>query len=114
MSLVNCRVKYIRPEFENLKAWNEHPENVYIGRPGIVFIEGARYPKNGSVFANPFKGEGSLEKFEVYIRKRLENEPELLQQLLALRGKNLGCWCHPNPCHGNVLLTLIKEYENCD
>lgn len=110
MSVVNCRVKHIRPQYENLKIWMEQPENVYIGRPGIVFIEGARYPKNGSVFANPFKGEGALEKFKTYIRNRLIKEPELVQQLIALRGKNLGCWCHPSPCHGDVLLELIEEY----
>jgi len=27
-----------------------------------------------------------------------------------MKGKNLGCWCFPEPCHGNVLLELIDEY----
>lgn len=29
--LVNVRVKYIRPEYENLKQWIAGPNNVYIG-----------------------------------------------------------------------------------
>jgi len=111
MSVVNCRVKYIRPEYADLKAWMDHPDNVYIGRPGIVFIDGERFPKTGSVFANPFKGEGALEKFEVYIRQRLRKEPQLVEALRAMCGKQLGCWCHPAPCHGDVLLELIAEYE---
>ena len=39
MSVVNCRVKYLRPKYENLKVWVEDKDNIYIGRAGIVFIE---------------------------------------------------------------------------
>ena len=27
-----------------------------------------------------------------------------------MKGKNLGCWCNPEPCHGDVLLELIDLY----
>jgi len=39
MSVVNCKVKYIRPEYNNLKEWMNNPNNVYIGREGVVFID---------------------------------------------------------------------------
>jgi hypothetical protein len=26
-----------------------------------------------------------------------------------LRGKTLGCWCSPKPCHGDVLLELAAQ-----
>lgn len=32
--------------------------------------------------------------------------------LSELKGKTLGCWCKPNPCHGDVLLTLLKEEQD--
>ena len=110
-SVVNCSVKYIRPTFKNLKEWMDDPENIYIGRSGIVFIDGQRFPKIASIFANPFKGEDAYEKFDTYIRNRLKKEPNLVNELLALRGKHLGCWCSPNKCHGDILLKLIEEYS---
>ena len=26
-----------------------------------------------------------------------------------LRGKILGCWCKPKPCHGDILVKLVEE-----
>lgn len=125
--LVNVRVANIRPQYENLKEWCEDEDNVYIGRKGIVFVPDAtggksRYPASDSLWANPFKlpkGKDKeddrtsvIDQYETYIRERLENEPDLVEELLLLQGKNLGCWCTPKPCHGNVLLRLIEEYSS--
>ena len=55
MSVVNCKVKYIRPRYSNLKEWIEDENNYYIGRRGIVFINKIRYPQKDSPFCNPFK-----------------------------------------------------------
>ena len=46
MSVANCKVKYIRPKYNNLKEWMEDEQNIYIGRLGIVFINKVRFPKN--------------------------------------------------------------------
>lgn len=118
MSVVNVKVKYIRPEYKNLKAWCEDPENVYIGRAGIVFVSNgngkARFPKRPSVWANPYRVRGSttreksIRKYEAYIRNKIEEEPEKYD-LRSLKGKRLGCWCKPEACHGDVLLKLLKE-----
>jgi hypothetical protein len=108
-SVVNVRVQYIRPQYANLREWMADRQNVYIGRPGIVFLQGERFPKRGSVFANPFKGAGALERYERYIHRRLACEPTLVNELRSLRGKRLGCWCHPAPCHGDVLRKLLDD-----
>ena len=55
--IVNVKVKYIRPEYDNLKEWCEDSNNCYIGRRGIVIINGRRYPEEASIFANPYKGD---------------------------------------------------------
>lgn len=117
MEVVNVKVKYIRPKYENLKEWMNDPNNKYIGRAGIVFIDGERFPKKSSTWANPFKLTGDdsrdavLQKYTEYISERLRNEPKLRKKLLNLKGKKLGCWCYPEPCHGDVLISLIDSFS---
>jgi len=53
--VVNVKVAHIRPKYNNLAEWMADPNNVYIGRRGIVFIDKVRFPKENSAFANPFK-----------------------------------------------------------
>lgn len=115
MNIVNVKVAHIRPKYDNLKEWMKDSSNVYIGRRGVVLIDKRRFPEKDSIWANPFKigdmtREEVIKKYEVYIRKRLEEEPELKEQLLSLKGKTLGCWCKPEACHGDVLMRLIMEY----
>lgn len=112
--VANVKVSHLRPKYQNLKEWMKNPDNVYIGRAGIVFIEGERFPKESSIWANPYKigkdGDRNLvlAKYEIYIKERLEKEPALLSELNKLKGKTLGCWCSPEPCHGNILTKLIN------
>lgn len=42
-------------------------------------------------------------------RSEVCQQGDLLARLDELRGKVLGCWCHPEPCHGGVLLELVEE-----
>lgn len=117
-SVVNVRVASIRPlGYDTLKAWiADSSKNAYIGRAGMVFVEGARFPLTGSPFANPYKigkdgtREEVLTKYHEFMMARLEDSEELVDKLLALRGKNLGCWCAPEPCHGNVLVELMDLF----
>jgi hypothetical protein len=113
MSVCNVKVEYIRPRYKNLKEWCEDPQNVYIGRGGIVFIDKKRYPTKDSVWANPYKinadnsREQVLELYRAHITEHLNKEASLRVQLETLRGKTLGCWCYPEPCHGDILLSLL-------
>lgn len=38
-------------------------------------------------------------------------QPELMGSLSELKGKRLGCWCHPKPCHGDVLIELLRQQD---
>ena len=111
-AVINVSVKHIRPAYANLEDWCLNPKHVYIGRAGVVFIKGQRYPKQPSPFANPFKvgrdgtREEVLEKFEALMRQRLVVTPHLLSDL---EGKTLGCWCKPAACHGDVLIKLMSK-----
>ena len=41
----------------------------------------------------------------------LYDQDDLLADLHELRGKKLGCWCAPGPCHGDVLAALANDDE---
>lgn len=67
-----------------------------------------------SKWGNPFKiGEHGdrlqvIKKYEDWIR----TQPELLKSLHELEGKILGCCCKPQPCHGDILVKLLKEIKS--
>jgi hypothetical protein len=119
----NCKVKYIRPQYKDLKECLEDENNVYIGRKGIIFIDGKRYPSHNSIWANPYKvgKDGNLQdiinKYDKYIKEKIINEN---LDITELKDKNLYCWCVNNitrdcndinnfVCHGQVLLKLLHE-----
>lgn len=113
MSVVNVKVAHIRSQgFANLREWISNPQNEYIGRKGIVFIDGERFPKQDSIWANPFKvgrdgtREEVIQKYRLYIQEKLK-KPDCKDALERLRGKRLGCWCKPEGCHGDILLELL-------
>ena len=117
-TVTNVKVKYIRPKYDNLAEWMNDKNNVYIGRRGIVFIDGKRFPNSDSIWANPYVlkkygGDRELVRkmYESYIRNRIVDE-NLQDELMKLDGKRLGCWCHPESCHGDILVQLIDELKS--
>jgi hypothetical protein len=68
----------------------------------------------GSKWGNPFKEprDGTRNEVIAKFERWLFNDPEgqcLLAQIGELRGKDLVCWCAPEPCHGDVLLRLANR-----
>lgn len=119
--VANVKVKFIRPGFQNLRQWCEAVNHVYIGRAGVVFVPNQsdttrkeRYPKRNSIWANPFKvgkqrtRHEAVRQYRVYIEEKIKTDPATYD-LSLLRGKTLGCWCHPEACHGHVLKRLVDE-----
>jgi hypothetical protein len=110
--VVNVKVANIRPTYANLKEWMGDENNVYVGRKGIVFIDGERFPKENSIFANPYKISGNdtreivISKYRTYIVDKIKDD-RFKTELMKLKGKNLGCWCAPEMCHANVLVYLM-------
>lgn len=117
VQIVNVRMKYIRDKYTNLKEWMDDPNNVYIGRKCIVFIDGKRYPSNDSLWCNPYKvgRDGTLEevigKFKIHLDKLLENKDNL-EMFMTLKDKTLGCWCHPELCHGDLIIDKLNSIIN--
>lgn len=114
--VINCRVKYIKPD--NLELWLNKDNNVYIGRNGRIFINKKIFHYKGSIWKNPYTVkkyglEESLTLYEDYIREKIKIEPEIYN-IELLRNKILGCWCKPNKCHGDILLKILKEKSELD
>ena len=76
---------------------NKSEFDVYIGR--------------GSNWGNPFRIGPDGNRAEVIEKYRgwIQNEPLLLARLGELRGKRLGCFCHPKACHGDVLVQMCDR-----
>ena len=113
-TIANVKVKYIRPTYNTLSDWMENPQHEYIGRGGVVFINKERFPKKSSQWANPFKlkKEGRdkcLELYETWVREKINREGT--DELKKLKNKVLGCWCHPEKCHGDILIKILNEIE---
>jgi len=115
-TIVNVKVAYIRSDYDNLQEWINDEDNEYIGRAGIVFINKKRYPPQNSEWHNPFKiskdmtRDQCLRKYKKYLIEKLKDN-ECLERFKKLRGKNLGCWCKPEKCHGDIIIKLLDDME---
>lgn len=96
----------IRRDSDAFRAAKLEGRYVYIGRG------------KDSIWGNPFTHipTGTLAKFVVPYDQVLAKYEEyvraderLMQRLGVLRGKVLGCFCKPRPCHGDVLAKLVEE-----
>lgn len=59
-----------------------------------------------SEWGNPFEMPDDGDRGTVianYAEHYLPHKPSLLARLPELRGRALGCWCAPEPCHGDIL-----------
>lgn len=85
------------PKVLNIKEKYVDREYVYIGRP--------------SKWGNPFivGKDGTREEVIQKFAKYLLNDPELPNHLHELKGKNLGCYCAPLACHGDILLRWAND-----
>jgi hypothetical protein len=77
------------------------PDRRYIGRPDI--------------FGNPFVigRDGTRAEVIAKYAKWAPTQPHIVAALAELVGKDLICWCAPLPCHGEVLLQMVRRYV-CD
>ena len=84
---------------------NRRKENfdVYIGR--------------GSPFGNPYKITEHqdridvIEKYRKWFYNQIKDDAHFKLSVLFLRGKKLGCYCKPKPCHGDVIVEYLDAWE---
>ena len=73
--------------------------DVYVGRP--------------SKWGNPFEigQDGTRSQVSQKYEDWIQTQPELMDALPELKGKILGCWCTPKPCHGEILKKLVDNLD---
>lgn len=76
--------------------------DIYVGRPN------GRRKLKGHPLANPYplvsgvSREEVIADYAVWLAVELR-ATEVKQLLNDMRGKRLGCWCAPLPCHADIL-----------
>lgn len=91
----------------NIKA---EEYDVYVGRAG---------QGQDGYFGNLYRGESlgggmvgrkeAIRRFEHYFKIRVKQDKEYRERVLTLKGKRLGCFCAPLPCHGEVIAKWVEE-----
>jgi hypothetical protein len=66
-----------------------------------IFVRVDRATEWGNPFLLPDDGdrETVINNYDWY----LDRKPSLLAKIHTLKGKVLGCWCHPEACHAGIL-----------
>jgi len=97
-----------------------NPDDVYIGR----YHQSAKYgtlpssrwhnPYRIGAYFNRIAGTTAeitrVDSIRMY-RNYITSNSKMMAFLPELKGKRLGCWCKPLPCHGDVLVELLDNVE---
>lgn len=107
----------------NCNLYKETPE-VYCGRGKGLFSDPLKCGENDNgYFGNPIvigqkclmcdeihiNGGSTLKCYELYLRERLKNNMIFKRKFLELKGKKLGCFCKPKPCHTDVMIDYLEN-----
>ena len=97
---------------ENVKKKAEKSRGGYHGRPKYGGMVGG----NHSIWDLPYDlDRPRLPNSSFHIGGKPYSEYETIKEepeeynLEELVDKNLGCWCYPDKCHGDILFKLLKE-----
>lgn len=123
-------------EIKVVNIHHEEPYDVYIGRcfqsRTIEEIEDLR-PYQTGYFGNPYSHLGgvppeqqvatreeAVRMYERYAWGRIDRDERFRRTVKSLKGKSLGCFCSPLPCHGDILKLIceviweLDSYPNWD
>lgn len=79
--------------------------DVYVGRPSKWGNKWSDRPGTMAEFVCASREE-AIQKYHEWIM----HQPDLISAARReLKGKVLGCWCAPNPCHGDILLKIANS-----
>lgn len=115
----NCNIKHDK-EFDVYcgrgrgSLWNPlscipGKDKGWLGNPIVVNVV---CPVCGCIHES--KGS-TLVCYEIYLKERLNKDLLFREEFYKLKGKKLGCYCVPNPCHTSIIIRIIdgekKEFR---
>lgn len=103
--VISVRKKDLKKQgYNDLNDWLNDSNHVYIGRSNR-FVDGTFTSKwHNPYSANKYGRDGCIKLFKKYLL-----DSHLIDDIHELKGKDLGCWCYPMKCHGDILLKLANE-----
>jgi hypothetical protein len=75
----------------------------YIGRPSPL---GNPFPLDDPTDDDARRNV--IEQYAEWFAGRVD-DPAFRAEVEKVRGKDLGCWCAPRPCHGDVILSWLEQ-----
>ena len=85
-------------------------------------VKNHEYIGRGTPLGNPFVWDNTtpkgstLPKYRVWLRQRIVErdaaviaEINRLYKLSCMGDLNLGCWCAPTPCHGDIIKEVLDN-----
>jgi site-specific DNA-methyltransferase (adenine-specific) len=105
---VNCKaISPHQPQIWDCHAGKKYPADaIYVGRE--VTDRRGKLIRAASPFGNPYL---SPEEFRAYAEEKMK-DAAFAAQVMALKGKDLLCWCRPHEadrCHARVWLELANN-----
>lgn len=88
--------------------------DVYIGRNRFGKV--SKVPGTYGWLGNPYDAkiyglDQAIRLYRIYLLNRLQ-DPVFLKEFVKLRGKKLGCFCKPKPCHGDVIVEILNMLDD--
>lgn len=104
----------VYPTVVNKKTHKPTAKDVYIGRPTVL-----GNPYTSKILGNTLAvhqcatAEESVNKYGHWLKAQIDaDNRQVMDALLAIPpDANLVCWCHPNPCHGDMIIKALKMLE---
>ena len=96
MSVVHCK----RAEYDIYIGRGVDPRTGEPGRWGNPF---SHRPSGALGVTRVASRDEAIERYRRWLWERIKAGEVDLAALASLHGKALGCWCAPQPCHGEVL-----------
>jgi hypothetical protein len=93
----------------NLKGRRDDPQFDPALNTDVIYCgRNAWWGRGRKLTGHPLANRFSVSKYGRdaalgFYRQWLASVPNLEELLAELRGKTLGCWCHPLPCHCDVI-----------
>lgn len=76
-----------------------------------IFVRIDRKTEWGNPFEIPDDGDRD-DVIDLFTKHYWPFKQKLLQQASRLSGKVLGCWCHPEPCHGHLIAECVNRADS--
>lgn len=103
--------------YNNSKETHDGPNNYYIGRPSVLGNPYTDKPLSGTMAIFQAKTrEEAIEKYEDYFDIQYGHNIEFTKAIDEIyeKYKNgetvyLECYCHPLPCHGDVIVKKLQQ-----